>query len=72
MVRAGAQVNDRDAKERTALIWAVRDIGSPFEVRNTVLAGLVENNADVNAAACIWHNRSVKTTGLRSLTGYDQ
>jgi hypothetical protein len=22
-------------------------------------------------AACIWHNWSVKTTGLRSLTGYD-
>jgi hypothetical protein len=42
LVRAGAQVNDRDAKERTALIWAVRGIGSPFEVRNTVLAGLVE------------------------------
>jgi ankyrin repeat protein len=50
LVRAGARINDRDAKERTALIWAVTGIGSSFEVRNTVLAGLVENGADVNAA----------------------
>jgi ankyrin repeat protein len=49
LVRAGARINDRDAAERTALIWAVTGTGTPFDVRHTVLARLVENGADVNA-----------------------
>ena len=43
------RINDRDAAERTALIWAVTGTGTPFTVRHTVLAQLVENGADVNA-----------------------
>jgi uncharacterized protein len=49
LVRAGARINDRDAVERTALIWAVMGNGTSFDVRHTVLARLVENGADVNA-----------------------
>jgi ankyrin repeat protein len=49
LVRAGARINDRDAVERTALIWAVMGIGTSFDVRHTVLARLAENGADVNA-----------------------
>jgi ankyrin repeat protein len=49
LVRAGARVNDRDAAERTALIWAVTGGGTDFDVRDTVLARLAENGADMNA-----------------------
>jgi ankyrin repeat protein len=49
LVGAGARINDRDAAERTALIWAVTGTSTPFDVRHTVLARLVENGADVNA-----------------------
>jgi uncharacterized protein len=49
LVRAGARINDRDARERTALMWAVTGIASSFYLRPTVLAQLVENGADVNA-----------------------
>ena len=49
LVRAGARINDRDAAELTALIWAVMGIGTSFDVRPTVLSRLVENGADVNA-----------------------
>ena len=49
LVRVGARINDRDAAERTALIWAVMGIGTSFDVRPTVLSRLVENGADVNA-----------------------
>jgi len=49
LVRAGARINDRDAKERTVLIWAVTGIGNRFNLRPAVLAQLVANGADVNA-----------------------
>jgi ankyrin repeat protein len=55
LVRAGARINDRDAPSsgavpgRTALIWAVSGDGPPFPVRDTILARLIENGADVNA-----------------------
>jgi ankyrin repeat protein len=49
LVQAGARINDRDAKERTVLMWAVTGIGNRFNLRPAVLAQLVANGADVNA-----------------------
>ncbi|MEV6305857.1 ankyrin repeat domain-containing protein [Actinoplanes sp. NPDC051861] len=49
LVRAGARIDDRDEFSRTALMWAVKGIGTSFDVRPSVITALVENGADVGA-----------------------
>jgi len=49
LVRAGARVDDRDDADRTALMWAVKGLGTSFDVRPSVIAALVQNGADVGA-----------------------